>query len=248
MHADGHPGQVLPEPAPGGLDRIPVRPGAPQGPVPWSRRCAAVERAVSPPGDVESRRRRLAARRTSAKERVLLRIAELGEGQFPAPAPVRPASTRCRWRAGSRWRSHPLGRGDGVVGPGRLEHEGFAGVGHQEGGVVRLPMGGVRDPALPAGLEESDHHVDGLGRHCGTAPIPAAPSPCRSAPAWPGRRRGWCRPARCRWPRRTRSPRARRPRARSGRRAGWRGRRCRRWSGTACAACTRWRCAGRTAK
>ena len=41
------------------------------------------------------------------------------------------------------------GRGDGVVGPGRLEHEGFAGVGHQEGGVVGLPMGGVRDPPCP---------------------------------------------------------------------------------------------------
>ena len=50
----------------GGRWTGPSTPGAPQGPVPWSRRWAAVAAGVSPPGGADSRKRRLAARRTSA--------------------------------------------------------------------------------------------------------------------------------------------------------------------------------------
>ena len=61
----------------GGGWTTPGVPGAPQGPVPWSRRCAAVARAVSPPAGVESRRRRLAAKADLGLERVLLCVAEV---------------------------------------------------------------------------------------------------------------------------------------------------------------------------
>ncbi len=51
----------------GGRCTGPSVPGAPQGPVPWSRRWAAVAAGVSPPEGAAARKRRLAARRTSAE-------------------------------------------------------------------------------------------------------------------------------------------------------------------------------------
>ena len=98
----------------------------PQGPLPWSRRWAAVAAGVSPPASVE--REEAAARRQAdvGGRRVRSGVAEaievvarreLGRGLVHSRAHVRPVGD-----------GHASGeRGDGVVGARRLEHEGLRG-------------------------------------------------------------------------------------------------------------------------
>ena len=109
---------------------------------------------VSPPGAVDARKRRLAARRTSAKP-----VSSLGSRKRPKSSPgARPCEARVH-SVPSVIRlemAMPPGNGrDGEVGAGRLEHEGVRRVGDEERGVVGLLVGGVGDAALSARLEEA---------------------------------------------------------------------------------------------
>ena len=113
----------------GGRWTGPRRPGAPHGPVPWSRRWAAVAAAVSPPEAAAARKRRLAARRTSAyavSSPWSRKRPKSSPGARPAEA-ARPVGTE--HESGWRWRRRRAERGDRVVGARRLEHEGLGRVG-----------------------------------------------------------------------------------------------------------------------
>ena len=167
VHADADAAAVGADAAPAARWTGPSRPGAPHGPVPWSRRWAAVAAGGHPAGI--GRGEETPARRQAhvGVRRVLVVVAEAVEvvtgrqargGPRPFGAQHEPVGDG---HAGGK-------RGDGVVRSRRLEDEGPCGVGDQERGVVGLVVRGVGDAALPARLEQPRHHVDRLGGGAGT--------------------------------------------------------------------------------
>ncbi len=108
---------------------------------------------VSPPGGVDPRKRRLAARRTSAGP-----VGSLGSAKDPKSSPAaRPADPRvhsARERDAVRDRGTAKEPCGDVVAPGRLEDPDLRRVGNEERRVVRLAVRGVRDATLPARFEE----------------------------------------------------------------------------------------------
>ena len=154
-------------PTAGGRWTGPSVPGAPHGPVPWSRRCPAVAAGCQPAG--RDRRQEAAARRQAdiGVTRVLAGIAEA-----PEVLARREAMRRPRPFGSER---EPIGdggaareRGHRVVGSRRLDDEGVGGVGDEERRVVRLLMRRISDATLPARLEQTGHHVDRLRSAAGT--------------------------------------------------------------------------------
>ena len=166
----------------------PSLPGAPHGPVPWSRRWATTARAAAerPPAagapSVRATKARLAARRPSANPVGVAgsrQVVEIGprDDVGRRPGPVAPQGQAV---------------GDGIAPldrarrprPARgLEDPGRGAVGDEERGPVGDVVDGVTDAALAVAFEEAGHDVEGVLGAWWRVRGRGGRGPCRAAPA-----------------------------------------------------------------
>ena len=183
----------------------PSTPGAPQGPVPWSRRWPAVAAGREPAGRDRrrgsggwppgGRRRSAVSSAASRKRSEVLARGEAGRAAGPLGAEREPVGDGGAGRE----------RGGRVVGarPSRAT-KASVGIGDEERGVVGLLVRGVGDAALPARVEQAGHDVDRLVGAAGPLEPEADQVHADQRRLAPPRRRGSCAHAHCRWRRRAR--------------------------------------------